>query len=600
MKSKLYILAAAALTLGFTACSLDVDDVTEMSTDNFPTNTDDADAILAGIYYNLNDINAYPQESFLYYAMLASDDQLGGGGDNDKDMQSFDFITRNGDDQTNDFYEIRYSGINRANTLIAALESIDMDEEDRAQYLGEALFLRAFYHYELASMYGNIPLMTEPKSEMPDIGNQTAADLWGQILQDLYTAATTMPAVNNQNNGHADRYCAEAMLGRAWLFYTGFYCNGESIANLVSSSYSPLTSVAMPNGETLTKQMVIDCLMDCYNNSGYDLVKDYRILWPYSNRLTRNDYRYTQDLEGLGLSWCQDDENGSINPADTEIMFATKFNKLASWSTTIGYGNGYALHFATRGGQAYTNTFPFGQGWGAGPVAPNLVNDWKAAEPNDPRLEATIQEVSELPDYDGADGAYVYGGWSDFVQETEYLGKKIPAVVCFDPDGSGNISYDVFEMAMYGMDGILNESFQTENLHDLVHIRYADVLLMLSELTEDATYMNIVRDRVGLPGVGYSLSALQNERRWEFATEGLRWNDIRRWHIASVALDKQLNQPIWVDGNSGQVNTEHNGGYSSRYEATAGFHMIPQTQVSLGYIQQNEGWSDATATYGGW
>ncbi len=48
------------------------------------------------------------------------------------------------------------------------------------------------------------------------------------------------------------------------------------------------------------------------------------------------------------------------------------------------------------------------------------------------------------------------------------------------------------------------------------------------------------------------------------------------------------------------TNTAHNGGYSSRYNATAGFHMIPQTQVSLGYIEQNPGWSDATATYQGW
>lgn len=45
--------------------------------------------------------------------------------------------------------------------------------------------------------------------------------------------------------GHADKYTAEAMLGRAWLFYTGMYCNGEDLAALTSTSYNPLTSVTL-------------------------------------------------------------------------------------------------------------------------------------------------------------------------------------------------------------------------------------------------------------------------------------------------------------------------------------------------------------------
>ncbi len=586
---KLYILTAAALALGFSSCSLDTDDVTETSTDNFPVNEDDATAVLAGIYENLNAVNAYPQESFLYMAMLAGDDQLGGGGTNDKLMQSLDLILNNGTDATNDFYQDRYTGINRANTLIQALPNLDLDEDVRLQDMGEALFLRAFYYYELASMYGNVPLLTEPTGEATEPGDVNV--LWGQILQDLYEAATTMPATCSQNNGHVDKYVAEAMLGRAWLFYTGFYCNGSSISDLTSTNYSPLTSVQLPNGETLTKDMVITLIDDCVNNSGYSLVDNYEELWPYTNRLTVEDYDYTA---GRGLSWCQDDENGSINAKDTEIMFATKFNKLASWSTTIGYGNGYALHFGVRGGQDYFNTFPFGQGWGAGPVAPNLVNDWKAAEPNDIRFEATVQDVNELP-------AYEYGGasWADYVQETGYYGKKIGPVVCYDDDTKSSITY-VFEVWMYGYDGIINDSFQTENMHDLVHIRFADVLLMQSELKEDVSGINKVRARAGLPSISsYSLSALQNERRWEFATEGTRWNDLRRWHIAATALAKQENQSIWVAG-AATTNTAHNGGYAARYNATAGFQKIPETQISLGYITQNEGWTSADSEYAGW
>lgn len=63
----------------------------------------------------------------------------------------------------------------------------------------------------------------------------------------------------------------------------------------------------------------------------------------YTNRCTVEDYNYTK---GQGLKWVEDD--AAVNP---ESMFAIKFNKLASWQTTIGYANGYALHFGMRGGQ---------------------------------------------------------------------------------------------------------------------------------------------------------------------------------------------------------------------------------------------------------
>ena len=54
---------------------------------------------------------------------------------------------------------------------------------------------------------------------------------------------------------------------------------------------------------------------------------------------------------------------------------------------------------------------------------------------------------------------------------------------------------------------------QTGSIHDLVLIRFADVLLMQSELKEDVSGINRVRSRAGLEPIGtYSLAALQNER----------------------------------------------------------------------------------------
>lgn len=594
---KIFYIATALCTMGLASCDIDdVENVSEMSQSQFPATDADAEAVLGGVYQNLNTTHANPQMSFQYYACLASDDQLGGGGTNDKLMQAEDLLCNYNADMTNQFYTDRYSGIARANTLIQVFGEMTEDTpESKKKAMGEAKFLRAFYYYELASMYGNVPLVTN--ADEADNKQGDVKVLWGQILQDLRDACKLMPSGENSlsssRTGHVDKYTAEAMLGRAWLFYTGFYCNGTSTEDLVSTNYSPLTSVELPDGTTLTKQDVIGYIDDCVDNSGYSLVPDFHNLWAYTNKKVVEDYDYTA---GKGLKWVEDD-NG-INP---ESMFAIKFNKQASWNTTIGYANGIALHFGVRGGQDYANTFPFGQGWGAGPVAPNLVKDWKTTEPTDMRLEATVQDWSTNP-------RFVYGGTADYVQETGYYGKKWSPICAkndgtfSDGDGKQPAYVACFETLMYpGNWDISGENnFQLSNIHDLVLIRFADVLLMQSELKEDVTGINKVRARAGLdPIAGYSLRALQNERRWEFACEGLRWNDIRRWHIAAQALALQEGQPTYYCGNP-DTNTAHNGGYAARYNATAGFAKMPETQIALGVVQQNDGWTDASCEYTGW
>ena len=593
---KIFLVAAAAVTMGLASCDIDnVENIGEMSTSEFPKTDGDIEAVLAGVYQNLNETHANPQMSFLYTACLASDDQLGGGGTNDKLMQAEDLLCNYNADMTNQFYADRYKGVARANTLLNVLENASgMAEDVKNKGIAESKFLRAFYYYELASMYGNVPLITSPDQENTAQGDVKV--LWGQILQDLRDACDLLPA-EKRADGRIDKFTAEAMLGRAWLFYTGFYCNGTSTADLVSTSYKPLQSVDLPDGSTLTKQDVITYIDDCVTKSGYSLVSDFRNLWAYTNKLVVDEYPYTA---GQGLAWVENDN--AVNP---ESMFAIKFNKLASWQTTIGYANGIALHFGVRGGQDYSNTFPFGQGWGAGPVAPNLVNDWKAAEPEDMRLKASVADVNdtnEMPNY-------TRGGWADFVQETDYYSKKWSPICAVNKgyvsgeEGADPPAYIAcFETGMYpgNWDTSGENNFQLSNIHDLVLIRFADVLLMQSELKEDVSGINKVRARAGLKPInGYSLAALQNERRWEFACEGIRWNDIRRWHIAAIALAKQENQPVYYCGNPG-TNTAHNGGYVARYNATAGFQKMPETQIALGTVKQNDGWSDASSEYAGW
>jgi starch-binding outer membrane protein, SusD/RagB family len=73
--------------------------------------------------------------------------------------------------------------------------------------------------------------------------------------------------------------------------------------------------------------------------------------------------------------------------------------------------------------------------------------------------------------------------------------------------------------------------------NNFIVLRYADLLLMLSEATGDAQYLNLVRGRVSLPLYGtpgypaqYNTLALaiEHERRVELALEYQRWFDLKR------------------------------------------------------------------------
>ncbi len=572
---KLIYSSIIAVTVLLTGCNnfLDTESLTKKNTSNYPQTVADAQQVLAGIYNNLDLPNANASSSFLMVATLASDDQLGGGGENDKQWQAEDMMLNTGTDMMGQFWSDRYVGINRANVAIETLGNCKgyASTDQQNQMLGEAYFLRAFYFYELASLFENIPLPIV--SSTKDFPQAAPAKTWGQIISDLKMAISLMPAKKFGSSwvdaGHVDKWAAEALMGRAFLFYTGFY---------------NATDVTLPDNSKVTKADVIGWIDDCVNNSGYSLVGDFRNLWAYTNRCTLKNYTYPGG--NAGLKWVEDD-----NGVNSESMFAIKFNKFANWGTSIEFSNGYALCAGLRGAQDYNKTFPFGQGWGAGPVAPNLWKDWVTAEPNDGRRVASVAYIpTELPNY-------AKGQW-DFVQETDYYAKKWSPVVSKKADGT---CYDTFEQDMYSYTTV---NFQLSNIHDLVLIRFADVLLMQSELKQDVAGINKVRIRAGLPTIGtYSDAALRNERRWELVGEGTRWNDIRRWHIAETALAAQAGQPTYYKGIA-DVNTtaSNGGGYAVRYKATNGFFPIPESQIALsnGVLKQNAGWGTKEAEYTGW
>ena len=532
----------------------------------------------SGAYEGLYAATTNPFALLYLVSCIASDEMLAGGGLQDYTFHGADLLVP-GNYPRDEVWNVYYKTIGDVNNAISQLDFIpaEVKKSDIDHARGEALFLRAFYYSQLASIFGPVPVVINYTWE-EKMSTATAENVWGQILLDLKNAISLMDGYSptlTVDDSRVGKYAAEALLARSFLFYTGFY---QGVHDIAAND----ASVTLPDGSTLTKNDVIAYINDCVINSGFSLVKDFRNLWPYTNRLTVEDYSYTQ---GQGLKWVGDD--GAVNP---EVLFKIKYNKNASWNsnTAIGYANRVALYMGIRLNQDFGNTFPFGYGWGVGPVSSAFYSDWAEAEPNDMRRNASIQDVSEWPNYR-------MGIQKDAVQETQYHEKKNSPVTCKRSEYSYSSN---FESEMFGFYGDL----QMGNIHPLNIIRFADVLLMQSELTGTVDGINKVRERAGLPALSdYSLTALQNERRWELAFEGVRWNDMRRWgdDYCKAALDKQMDTEIYNGGikttNPRGVSEYDNNPttYSQRYDANHGFFAVPM-------IMAMEGGAAIDAMQGSW
>lgn len=124
---------------------------------------------------------------------------------------------------------------------------------------------------------------------------------------------------------------------------------------------------------------------------------------------------------------------------------------------------------------------------------------------------------------------------------------------------------------------------------NFITLRYADVLLMKAEsilnggsgtTSEALEYVNLIRERAGLSDLAsITLSDLMEERRREFAGEGLRWNDLIREGLAVTTI----NSWIKSDGLSSQISDATNNSI---------LYPIPTDQISTsnGLYTQNPGY----------
>jgi hypothetical protein len=374
------IIALFIIILTVCSCQKDFLDrypTTSLVVENFYKTTDDATQALTSVY-NILRRDDYWSSNIV--SEIASDECAGGGGTGDGGgYQRCDRGLSAPYSLTNQtIWNTYYGGIFRANTYLENEGRIDWTghESLEKQYMAEARFLRAYMHFYLARLFGEVPYLdhTLAPDELP--GRTPYKELYSDIMDDLKYCADNgisarYPGYAN-TWGRATKWAAEALMVRVYLFYSGYY--GDEDLN----GYGPTQA-----------QVTIDDVID---NSGSSLVDQYASLWKVPT------------LSELG--------------GDTSLtQYATEINPEVIWSVRMASGFNYNT-ISRMIGPRLTNQDPYGQGWGAIPVLPSL---WNLYDSTDTRRTATILDYTR----EGVNYDYVTQGQAQY---TGYQSKKYELV----------------------------------------------------------------------------------------------------------------------------------------------------------------------------
>lgn len=383
-----------------------------------------------------------------------------------------------------------YEKIRAINTFLANYSLVPEDPNDpskKTRLKGEALMLRAYYHFILYRGWGKIPLMIAPLAPATDgdavfLERSDLTTVTATISKDLDEAMTLLPEKHSNNAywGRATKTICMAIKSRLNLYY----------ASTLSNSNNDLAR--WQNASTLSKQA-----LDMALANGYTLLPKYADVF--------------------------------LTYANTEII----------WGRNIGTGGGSGIDQVMQ---------PLGySGWSnSGPIQ-DLVDDyemktgvaikaagsgWDPKHPykdRDPRFYATIL-------HPGAKWKNrtinIYGNDKDNAAEpgTNYWWKK----------------YMTEGLTLSNNTGGSNKSFSLIRLAEL-YLNYAEA--QNEAIGPDGNVynaINAIRSRAGMPVIPAGLSQTQmrdvirHERRIELVFEGHRFWDVRRWKIAEVVDNKPV------------------------------------------------------------
>ncbi len=479
MKQKYFpiIYALAGITL-FSACSESFLEPDLKGTDlevNFYKNEAQARQGLVAIY----DVVGWQGNGYVTregMANAASDDQRAGGG-GPSDINDLQVVTKwtltTEIGPHNELWRKGFSGIFRANKLLEKLPEVPMNETAKARFTAEAKFLRGYFYFDLLRMFKNIPLINRPL---------TTAEMRDIVqappadvwkqIEDDIKAAIAEPSLPDRIVGSEDR--GRVTKGTAHAMLGKVYLYQKKWAE--AAAELSLVNGAIPGQPSPTY--------------GYQLLPNFADLFK-----SKPEFKYNSE-------------------SVFEIGYSSQSN------------GGWGCVSCTEGNVLNILVGP--RGYNPKPGAPDYVSGWSFLVFTkefydfihfDPRFRYTVADVDSLE----KNGFATYEKGHD---NTGYFLEKFAGRQSNRP-ASGTMELNF-----------------PQNKYD---IRLADTYLMEAEAlvmggqgggpgTRAYALMNAVRARVGLGPRNATIDNIFEERRLEFAGEGIRFFDLIRSGRAAAAL----------------------------------------------------------------
>jgi len=193
------------------------------------TNKQGVAALLIGAYSLLDGVgtpnSAYPFESagsnWVFGSVTGSEAHVGSEPTDQPELASIEtFSTTASNEYVLSRWGALYDGAQRCNDVLRTMRKVSgLTDADTIEFRAEALFLRAFYHFEAKKMWNRIPFVDENITyEAGNYKMSNEVDTWPFIEEDLRYAVDHLPESQGEQIGRANHYSAEALLAKVYLF----------------------------------------------------------------------------------------------------------------------------------------------------------------------------------------------------------------------------------------------------------------------------------------------------------------------------------------------------------------------------------------------
>ncbi len=222
------------LLLLFNGCTnLDVPVESELTADNFPVTEEDFIAASGPIYTNLASLYF---KSYWFLQEFSADGLIltanGGNWYDDGRYKNYHLHTWTADQRfIGEVWDWCYSGITSCNSILTLYESAE-DNSTKETAVAEVKTMRAFYHFILMDLYGDVPLVTTFGQEVTE--RTSREEVFGSLESDLLDAVSYLSTTVDQSTyGRPTKYMAYALLAKMYLnseVYTGVNRYDDAVA----------------------------------------------------------------------------------------------------------------------------------------------------------------------------------------------------------------------------------------------------------------------------------------------------------------------------------------------------------------------------------